>query len=320
MPVLVSIIVPCYNAAPWLAATLESARGQTWPYKEIIVVDDGSTDRSLEIAYEFEDENIRVLQQPHRGASAARNAGLAVARGDFIQFLDADDLLANDKIALQVVHAMEAGGNPAICGRWSRFHAAIEDAPFPPEALCKDAPPVDWMVLKFEQNRMMHPASWLISRTLIERAGSWNESLSLNDDGEYFTRVVLASEVVRCCPEALSFYRSALPGSLSRSRGEQAWTSAWRSLELSAERLLAVEGSPRTRHACATAFQRYIYEAYPAAAECRALAARRVAALGGSSLAPEGGPWFTLVRKLVGWKLAKRLHNARLKLGQRRTA
>lgn len=316
MPALVSILIPCHNAAPWLAATLESARGQTWPHTEIIFVDDGSTDDSLEIAREFEDENVRILQQPHLGASAARNAGLAVAQGDFIQFLDADDLLASDKIALQVVHALELGGNPAICGRWSRFHAAAEEACFPPEPLCADAMPVEWMVMKFEQNRMMHPASWLVSRPLLERAGPWDESLSLNDDGEYFTRVVLASDGVRCCADALSFYRSALPGSLSRSRSEQAWISAWRSLELSAARLLEAEHSPRTRHACATAFQRYLYEAYPAAAACRTLASKRITELGGAQLTPEGGPWFTFLRKVVGWKFAKRLHDVRMRLGK----
>jgi glycosyltransferase involved in cell wall biosynthesis len=315
MPALVSIIIPCHNAAPWLAATLESARAQTWPHTEIILVDDGSTDRSVEIAREFEDDHIRILQQPRRGASAARNAALAVAEGDFVQFLDADDLLASDKIALQVVHALELGGQPAICGRWSRFHTAVEEACFPLEPLCTDAAPVDWLITKFEQNRMMHPASWLISRPLIERAGPWNESLSLNDDGEYFTRIVLASDGVRFCSDALSFYRSSLPGSLSRSHSEQAWISAWRSLELCAERLLETENSPRTRHACATAFQRYIFEAYPAAKSCRALAANRVATLGGSELVPEGGPWFTFARKLVGWPLAKRLHNVRMTLG-----
>lgn len=317
MPALVSIVIPCHNAAPWLAATLESARAQSWPHTEIIFVDDGSTDRSVEIAREFEDENIRILQQPHLGASAARNAALAVARGDFVQFLDADDLLAGDKIALQVVHALELGGQPAICGRWSRFHAATEEACFPFEPLCADAAPVDWLIAKFEQNRMMHPASWLISRSLIEQAGPWNESLSLNDDGEYFTRVVLASDGVRYCPDAVSFYRSALPGSLSRSRSEQAWISAWRSIELSADLLLATENSARTRHACATAFQRYVFEAYPAAAACRALAASRVVNLGGSELVPEGGPWFTFVRRIAGWRLAKRLHNVRMALGSR---
>ena len=97
---LVSILIPCYNSEKWLAETLESALAQTWQNKEIIVVDDGSTDSSLEIAKTFESNKVKVLRQDNRGASAARNLGLTNAQGDFIQYLDADDLLSEDKISL----------------------------------------------------------------------------------------------------------------------------------------------------------------------------------------------------------------------------
>ena len=105
----------------------------------------------------------------------------------------------------------------------------------------------------------------------------------------------------------MSYYRSDLPGSLSGTKSERAWASAFRSLELSSGRLLALEDTPRTRHACATIFQRYIYEAYPRAAECRGRAAARVTALGGSDLLPPGGPKYRWARHLLGWRLAKRL-------------
>jgi glycosyltransferase involved in cell wall biosynthesis len=79
---LVSIIIPCRNAAPWLAETLESALGQTWQAKEILLVDNGSTDDSLAIARTFERRGVQVLLQSNRGAAAARNTGLRAARGD----------------------------------------------------------------------------------------------------------------------------------------------------------------------------------------------------------------------------------------------
>lgn len=304
---LVSILIPCYNAERWLAATLASALAQTAPRTEIIVVDDGSRDGSLTVARTFESRGVRVIAQPNRGASTARNTALAAARGDWFQFLDADDLLAPDKIARQLALAATVGADYALCSTWSRFTSAITDADFTPQPLCTDTDPVPWMIVKFEQNRMMHPAAWLISRTLAERAGPWDETISLDDDGEYFSRVVLASRGVRLCREAISYYRSGVVGSLSRSKSDRAWDSALRSLESSSARLLAAEDSPRTRHACATVLQRYLYESYPRAAASRARAAAQLRKLGGSDLAPEGGPKFQLLRRLLGWRIARRL-------------
>jgi glycosyltransferase involved in cell wall biosynthesis len=306
---LVSILIPCHNAAPWLAETLASALAQTHPHTEIIVVNDGSTDTSLAVAQSFAARGVTVLDQSNQGAAAARNTALRAARGDWLQFLDADDLLAPDKISAQLALAEKTGPDFALCARWSRFTRSPADADHTPQPLCADADPVSWIMAKMERNAMMHPAAWLVSRSLTYRAGPWDESLSLDDDGEYFNRVVLASRGVRHCAEAVSFYRSNLAGSLSAAKSEKAWASAWQSLRNSAARLRAAEDSPRVRHACATAMQRYIYESYPRSAACRAEAAREVAAFGGSDLAPEGGPKFQLARRLLGWRLAKRLQS-----------
>jgi glycosyltransferase involved in cell wall biosynthesis len=97
----VSIVIPCLNAARWIRACVESALAQAGVEKEVIVVDDGSTDSSLAILHEFGGA-IRLLETPHRGAPAARNAGLAVAQGEWVQFLDADDSLEPDKLAHQL--------------------------------------------------------------------------------------------------------------------------------------------------------------------------------------------------------------------------
>src|ERR1700716_3420210 len=94
----VSVIIPCRNAAAWLADSIESCLGQTWSDLEVIVVDNGSTDGSLALARSYQLQSIKVLECARRGASAARNAGLEQARGAFIQFLDADDVLHPDKV------------------------------------------------------------------------------------------------------------------------------------------------------------------------------------------------------------------------------
>ena len=87
----VSVVIPCYNAAPWLRETIESVLAQTHPVLEVIVVDDGSTDQSAEIAESF-GPCVRVVRQSNQGESIARNNGIDLARGDWIAFIDADDI------------------------------------------------------------------------------------------------------------------------------------------------------------------------------------------------------------------------------------
>src|SRR5258707_13697146 len=99
MKPLVSILIPAYNAEEWIADTLRSAIAQTWARKEIIVVDDGSTDQTLTVARRFESDGVRVVSQKNQGAAAARNTALSFSQGDYIQRLHAADRLATDKIA-----------------------------------------------------------------------------------------------------------------------------------------------------------------------------------------------------------------------------
>ena len=308
MSELVSILIPCHNAAPWLAQTLESALAQTWPHTEIILIDDGSTDDSREIARSFEARSVRVLTQPKRGASAARNAGMREARGGFIQFLDADDLLTPDKIDGQVALLQQRGRDFVASCRWGRFGDVPSAARFVDQAVFRDFAPMDFLLLHVGECRMMHPAAWLVPRDLAERAGGWNETLSLNDDGEYFARVVLASHGIVRSPVGAALYRSQLRDSLSRRRDPFALKSLVRSAELIAGHMLHAENTPRVRRALADYWQRLEYELYPDAPEFRGRAAAEVRALGGSALQPEMGARLRLLARLFGWKLARRIH------------
>jgi hypothetical protein len=311
MKMLVSILIPCYNSEGWINQTLESVLAQTWERKEIIVVDDGSTDGSLAVAKSFESSSVKVISQKNRGASAARNRAFQEAQGDFIQYLDADDFLAPDKIEHQVKLLSREGNSDCVAsGEWGRFYNLPTEANFIPEAVWNDMSPVDWLICSWEGGGMMHPAAWLVPRAVAQQAGPWNEenlSLCPNDDGEYFCRVVLASKEVKFCPGAKSYYRSGLSASLSGLRSPGAWESIFCSLELCTSHLLAVEDSARTRHACATSFQRFIYSAYPDVPDLVQKAQAKVHSLGGSDLKPSGGFRFQFLSSLVSWKLAKQL-------------
>ena len=94
---LISVVIPFYNAQSWLAETLNSVLSQSWRNVEVILVNDGSTDESVEIATGYLSKSVCLLHQDNRGACAARNFGLRTAQGEFVQFLDADDLLHPQK-------------------------------------------------------------------------------------------------------------------------------------------------------------------------------------------------------------------------------
>jgi glycosyltransferase involved in cell wall biosynthesis len=307
---LASVIIPCHNAGRWLAQTLESALTQTWPAVEVIVVNDGSTDNSLAVADVFTNRGVRLVDQPNRGASAARNHGLRMARGEFIQFLDADDLISPDKIGAQIeLLAGRPAGTVATCA-WGRFETDPAAARFVDEAVFRDFAPVDFLVLAGDTGAMMHPSCWLLPRAVAERAGPWDETLSLNDDGEYFCRAVLAGTGMAYSATGRSYYRSGLPGSLSQQRGERARRSQFRSLELITAQLLAAEDSPRTRRAAANYLQRFIHDFFPAPADLMQRAETRIAALGGSSLdRPPMGPRTAALARWLGWKNVWRLRH-----------
>ena len=304
---VVSIIVPCYNAEPWLAATLESALAQTWPETETIFVDDGSTDGSLGIAAKYEARGVRVFAQKNSGASAARNQGLAAARGDFIQYLDADDLLHPRKIETQLSLLETRGPGLVASGRWGRFESDPNATRFVDAPVFCDLEPLAFLRLAAGEGHMMHPAAWLTPRDVADTAGPWDESLSLNDDGEYFARVVLASRGIAFCGEAESYYRSNLTGSLSGRNDEKAQRSLFRSAELIAPLLLKAEDTPVMRQAIAAVYLRVLHAIYPAPRDLLAKVYARIAEFGGRVTPPPMGPRSAAMAGMFGWKLTRRL-------------
>jgi hypothetical protein len=192
-------------------------------------------------------------------------------------------------------------------GRWARFYRTPGDGRFVPEPFWNDLAPVDWLVSAWERHSMMHGAAWLVPRGIADRAGPWNEQLSLINDFDYFPRVLLASRRVLFCPRAVTWYRSGLPTSLSGWKSRTAWESAFRALGASTSLLLQHEDTPRVRRACVRQFQEFIYAAYPDVPDLIVLAERRVEELGGARFPPPGGPKFKFVAGLVGWRLAKRM-------------
>lgn len=309
MPPLVSILIPAYNAERWIGDTVRSALAQTWPRAEIIIVDDGSRDESLRVAGQFAAKNVSVVTQENQGASAARNKALELCQGDYIQWLDADDLLAPDKIARQMeVAGQAASKRTLISSAWAYFMYSSNRAKFVPTPIWHDLEPVEWLIRKMGQNLHMPPATWLVSRELTDAAGRWDTRLSFDDDGEYFCRTVAASDGIRFVPEARIFYRVSGPGSVSDfDQSEEKLASLFLSMQLHLKYLRSLEASERTRIACLSYLQRRFFRFYPEHKQFIDELQQLAATLGGRLEVPLL-PWkYSLLQKLFGWTLTQRI-------------
>ena len=304
---MVSILIPAYNAEAFIGDTLKSAMAQTWPRKEIIVVDDGSTDGTLAVARQFESAGVTVVSQKNQGAAAARNKALSLSKGEFIQWLDADDLLNPGKVEHQMMLALRAPGRRILYSAgWAYFMYRPHKARFTPTALWHDLSPLEWMTRKLELNLHMQTATWLVSRELTEAAGPWNTQLLGDDDGEYFARVLMASEQVRFVPESKVLYRISPSSRLSHiGRSVAKMEAQFHSTELNIRYIRSVEDSERVRAACVAYLQRYLPFFYP---EMPALVKRAedlAVMLGGRLETPRLSWKYRWVQKLFGWTAAK---------------
>jgi len=308
MDELVSIIIPAYNVEGVIADTITSAMSQTWPKKEIIIVDDGSTDGTLAVAKTFESKLVKVVAQPNKGASAARNEGLRFAQGSYIQWLDADDLLTQDKVSRQLKFADRGqDGRVLLTSSFGTFYFCHQRSQINPTILWQDLSPVDWLINKFKGNVWMNPAVWLVSRKLTELAGPWDERLVRDNDGEYICRVVAASERVQFVGEAMSYYRVGNLGSLSTSTSDKTCESLVLALSLSVQYLLSLENSERTRSACLNLLQIWVPFLYPDKEEWLRKMDVLASQLGGQLTPPEVSWKYSLINKCFGWKATKKV-------------
>ena len=302
----VSILIPAYNAEKWIAQTIESAVSQTWPDKEIIIVDDGCRDRTFRIAKKYESKGVKIVSQENQGASAARNTALQNAQGDFIQWLDADDLLAPNKIEEQMKYADEGPSSlKLLSGPYGIFYWRIQKAKFTSSPLWRDLTPLEYFMEKFTKGVWMNPAGWLVSRRITEKAGKWDERIFLDNDGEYFCRAVAASEGIIFVKEARCYYRHSGYDQLSRGISEKARKSALLSLASSVRCLLSLEDSERTRMASLMAVRRRSHLFYPDRHEELRELERFARELGGELETPDLGWKLEVMRKIIGLKKAK---------------
>ncbi|RJX16612.1 MAG: glycosyltransferase [Desulforudis sp.] len=201
---VVSIIIPCFNAARWIGEAIESCLAQTYRPIEIIVVDDGSTDDSVKIVKEFGDKVILETSSANRGGNHARNRGFELSSGAYIQYLDADDYILPEKIEHQV-DALEKSGADVVYGDWRHQHH-LPDGQFVMEAINITGHQQD--VLESLLSGWWVPSnSLLYRRQAVEASSGWDESLTAAQDKDFFIAVALCGAKIIYFPGCYSIYR-----------------------------------------------------------------------------------------------------------------
>lgn len=265
---LVSVIIPAYNAGIYITDTIVSVLNQTWENIEIIVINDGSTDNTGAIVKSIASENpkIKYFEYQNMGCSAAKNIGLSHAIGDYIQYLDADDLLSNDKIEMQINAIKHNPLALAIC-KTVIFQETLNcetgfelDTDF----LYSTHSPYDFLLNLYGlrgREGMIQPNAYLMHRNLSDRIGTWDTSLSPSpdEDGEYFCRAIISSSEI-VFTRGVNYYRKLNnSNSLSNKNSRAHASGALRSVKLKSNHLLKVNSSYIVRRIIAKQYGGLVY-------------------------------------------------------------
>jgi glycosyltransferase involved in cell wall biosynthesis len=307
MKPLVSILIAAYNSEKWITYTLRSAIAQTWSRKEIIVVNDGSTDRTPDLVRPFASQGVVMVSTENRGLCAAQNLAYQSSSGDYIQWLDSDDVLAPDKIERQLSALKESDSNRTLLSSpYAPFYYRTKVAKFVHSSLCEDLSPLEWLLRKLSENLFMQNATWLVSRELTEAAGPWDTRLHFDQDGEYFARVLLASEGTRFVPGTGIYYRMSPSNRVSYiGKSNKKKDSLLLSLRLYIQYVRSLEDSDRVRQACLSYLRVWYDNFYPDRPDIVAEVQKLAAELGGS-LEPPRLRWkYAWIRPVLGWDTAK---------------
>jgi glycosyltransferase involved in cell wall biosynthesis len=311
----VSVIIPSWNTEAFIQGAINSVLNQSMPDFEIIVVDNGSKDKSIFKIQEINDSRIRLIQlSDNKGASFARNLGLSHARGRFIQYLDSDDLISPQKLEKQIAAIKNRHNAIAFCDSCFFFD---DENPWAKQSepnhqfYFTTSDTLSFLLNLYGLNGragMIPIHAWLTPRSILEQIGTWNLNLTVDDDGEYFCRVMLAASEIQFVNNAPVYYRKHRQRqSLSREQTHNGNKSAYNANVLKLQHCLTKhpEDSRITR-VFAKHFIELAYINWPEYPSLTKEALQKVRELGGTKHVPHiGNPLLDALKHIFGWKTMK---------------
>ncbi len=305
---LISILTTVYNSEKYLEENIKSVLEQTYDNIELIIVNDGSTDKSEDIIKSFKDKRIKYFRIENSGQSSASNYAFNKSKGEYINFLDADDILSENHIEI-MLNCLDRKKNELVFCEWGRFYGAKkETAIFDAQPYHKISEPVKWLKtnLQIPDGDMLAAWLWLIPRNLFIEGGGWHEELSLNNDFDFSIRLVMKAEKINFAKGAKIYYRSGIEkNSLSLSNSHKAAQSALKTTVLGCAALCEIENSEEIKQICANRFQTWAFRIFPQQPEIVKQLEENVKKYGGSNNKMQGGRIFIILRNIFGWKKAK---------------
>jgi glycosyltransferase involved in cell wall biosynthesis len=208
MAALVSVVVPCYNQAHYLGEAIESALAQTYRPLEIVVVDDGATDNTFEVATAYAE--VRCVRQPNQGLAAARNAGLRRSRGEYVVFLDADDRLLPEALEIGGAVLDAHPGAAFTVGRHRRI--AADGSPLPVQQ--RRRVEHDHYVSLVRRCWIAMPATVMYRRIVLDSVGAFDTALRCAEDYDLYLRLTRRFSIVDHYAEVAEYRQ--YPGTISR--------------------------------------------------------------------------------------------------------
>lgn len=259
----VSILVPLYNAEQYIQGTILSCLNQSYKDLEVIVVDDHSTDKSLEVARRYESERVHVFQNPRKGGNAARNYAFRMSTGEYVKFLDADDYCSQRMVERQMERMIKDGTQDSIVFSPVRmYYGETDNWLFPPHSIEHDyIPGIELLVDIWRGKGWRVPHCHLMHRSLVEKAGMWDESVLKNQDGEFFARVYAASDKALSVPGEFAVWVQHESG-VHAVKSLKAVNSAASTLGVITKLLLDYRDDDEMRYNCNRYLGTFLYENY----------------------------------------------------------
>lgn len=284
---------------------------QTYTNLEVIIVDDGSIDNSEAVIKSLTDKRIFYYKQENKGQCAALNYGFEKSTGILIKFYDADDILHPEVIEGQVAALQGMADDCISFIEWRRFYKDALPANIDllnPHTIHKDCTPIEYITWK-EYPPMYQCGLWLMPRSLLQKTGLWDERLSLINDTEFFSRIMLNVRFLKFSGKGYTFYRSNTTGeSLSKDFSEKGIKSALLSIDLAAQWLLRIENSDRIKKIIVNAYVMVLEWAFPGQMELVKNVEQRLKTYPQEYIShTKSGKVYNVIMKLFGWKIASRL-------------